>query len=461
VTPLVPIVMFGWIPLTIVLFNKLSPQRAVVISTVGGVLFIPMWSYALPAFAIYDKITAISVSLLCGEIFSSAKNRYPLKMTPFDIPMIVYCLFSPLLSCIANSLRLYDGLAYAFSNFLHWGVFYWIGRRYFREPAALRELTRGLLIGGLLYFPLIVYEVRMSPQLSRIVYGFFPHSFLQHIRYGGYRPIVFMQHGLMVALWMAITAMTAFWLWRSKDERKVKGVPIFFAVIALVTGTVFCKSANGIIYMSLGILLFFIYKRNGSTKLLRWAMLLIPAYIVLRLSGVLSAENVLGYIRKYFDQDRVGSLSIRLVQEDLFGMKALEQPLLGWGIISRGWPTDPRTGETLVSMVDSLWVIILSSYGLLGLGSFFTALGIGPFMVFSKFAKRQNASSLAQNTYQVDAIILGLASTFFLSDSLLNAMENPVYALCSGALITYYLRVSAPALEELPSDGLMYVSAPT
>ena len=60
------------------------------------------------------------------------------------------------------------------------------------------------VLGGLIYVPLCLFEVRMSPQLHNMVYGFAQHSFGQTVRGGGWRPMVFMQHGLAVGLFMSV-----------------------------------------------------------------------------------------------------------------------------------------------------------------------------------------------------------------------------------------------------------------
>ena len=45
----------------------------------------------------------------------------------------------------------------------------------------------------------MLVEVRLSPQINTWIYGFFQHDFIQMMRYGGFRPIVFLPHGLWVA----------------------------------------------------------------------------------------------------------------------------------------------------------------------------------------------------------------------------------------------------------------------
>ena len=66
------------------------------------------------------------------------------------------------------------------------------------DPASQRTLLISIFIGGLLYVPLCLFEIRMSPQLHKLVYGFHQHIFAQTFRFEGWRPTVFLQHGLAV-----------------------------------------------------------------------------------------------------------------------------------------------------------------------------------------------------------------------------------------------------------------------
>src|SRR5439155_21163091 len=97
-------------------------------------------------------------------------------------------------------------------------------------------------IGGLVYVPLCWFEVRMSPQLHVWVYGVRHHAFVQQMRDGGYRPMVFMQHGLMVAMWMAMTSLIGCWLWKAKTIRQIGDVPMYVLVPAMLLTVYLCKS---------------------------------------------------------------------------------------------------------------------------------------------------------------------------------------------------------------------------
>ncbi|PKL39697.1 MAG: hypothetical protein CVV44_05600 [Spirochaetae bacterium HGW-Spirochaetae-1] len=421
---LVPVMMWGWIPFTIFLFRRFTIQKAILISVIGGVLFLPVTEYDLPMIE-YEKNTAIALSLLGGIIFSGKFSDITFRPGKIDIPIITYCIISPLLSIFANGLGVYNAVAAAVQTSLDWGIFYLAGRMFFTDKVALRHLVGGIIIGGLIYAPLALFEVRMSPQLSIIVYGFFPSSFLQQIRYGGFRPIVFMTHGLMVSLWMAATFTVSFWLFRAKEITEINKIPMILVVLLLLITTVLCKSANGFVFIILGILSYYLCKILKSTMMLKIIILVIPLYLILRVSGVLPTETLIDYLAKIFDAERIESLSVRLFQEEVFGRKALEHPLLGWGWMDFAWPLDPFTGINAVRMIDAYYIIIFGVRGFLGLASLYAVLLSGPWIIM-KF----------KNTY-IDAMVLSIIVIFFAIDTLINGMINPVYILIAGALIGF------------------------
>ena len=437
-----PIALIGWIAVVIALFNTHTPRKATIIAVMGAFLFLPMSLIDLPLLPSLNKTTSISFGIVLGELLSGSRQKNPFKLSGFDVPMVLWCFLSPLLTSLSNGLGLYDGFSNILANFFSWGVIFWAGRRYFGSPESIRDLTNAILIGGLLYVPVVLFEVRMSPKLHLSIYGFFQHSFDQHFRYGGYRPIGFMQHGLMVALWMAEATTTAFWLWRSRCVEKAWKVPIALAFLAFAGSVVLCKSGNGAVFTLLGILTYFVYSSKRSSKLLKWFILFIPCYFFFRLSNIVTIPQIEAQIARFFDPERVASLVIRLRQENLFGDRALLRPFLGWGGYGRGWPVDPETGAQLIQMVDSFWIIVFSTSGIFGLFSIYASLGLGPLSVLAKSGVPKGVDGESPNPFKADAVVLSLVVTFFLLDSLINSMVSPVYILCAGALASYYERGS-------------------
>ncbi|HPL17664.1 MAG TPA: hypothetical protein PL180_13295 [Spirochaetota bacterium] len=421
---LVPVMMWGWIPVTIILFRKFAPQKAILISVIGGILFLPATAFDIPVI-LYNKETAIAISLLWGIIFSYKKSVPSFSTKPFNIPIILWCIMSPFLSILTNGLGLYNAVAAVIESSLAYGVFYVIGRIYFSDKDALRLLTTGIIVGGLIYVPFALFEVRMSPQLSNIFYGFFPHSFAQHFRYDGYRPIVFMQHGLMVAMWMSVTFTVSLWLYGTREVVTLKKIPMSVVIIFLLITTVLCKSANGWIYSMSGVFAYYYYKKTKSTLIFKLLVLAIPVYLILRVSGILPINAIIDFSASIFDAERVDSLAVRLFQEDVFSQKALENPLFGWGWMGRAWPRNMATGEDVVQMIDSLYLIAFSNYGLFGLFSLYAVLLLGPWKV------------MKSRTESIDAIVLGVILIFFTIDTLINGMVNSVFILTAGALSGY------------------------
>src|SRR5262245_36172231 len=251
VTVLVPITLYGWIVVAIGLFAVLPPRRAVLCAYLLAWLLLPQAGIPFSGFPDLNKISATSLGAFVGVVLFDAGRLLRYRPSWVDIPIIVWCL-SSLPSSLTNELppeatsALYDGLSGVMKDIFLWGIPYLIGRLYFTDLAALRELAIGIFLGGLLYLPLCAYELKMSPHLHQMVYGFHPSSFLMTLRYGGYRPMVFMQHGLMVGMWMTSASLVGIWLWQFGALRSVLHVPMLRLVPALVIGTGMCKS-DGVI----------------------------------------------------------------------------------------------------------------------------------------------------------------------------------------------------------------------
>ena len=107
----------------------------------------------------------------------------------------------------------------------------------------------------------------MSPQLHRLLYGYHQHSFIQQVRDSGFRPMVFMQHGLMVATFMATGTLVAYWLWRSRDRLPFFGIPSGWVVTLLGVTTVLCKSLAAVGLLLAGVLLLEASRRLRSSAL--------------------------------------------------------------------------------------------------------------------------------------------------------------------------------------------------
>ncbi len=443
-----PIALLSWIPITLILFANFQNHRAAFYSILIGWLFLPQSVIALPGLPDFSKSLAISVSVLFGLIiFDSAKLR-ELKISKFDIPILIF-LLTPIATSLSNGLGLWDGLSSSVGTIMIWGIPYMVGRIYFNELTRASELFHLVIVGGLIYVPFVLFEARMSPKLHDMVYGYTQHSWAQHIRYGGWRPKVFMQHGLMVALWMAITAIAAFWNWRIGLHKKILGLPAFFVFAVLCIATLLCKSGNGLIILVIGCLSYLPFRLMRSTILLILLLLSLPVYMGVRSTATWDGVEALEILSMVVDDERTGSVRARMKQEDHFSEKALERPFLGWGGWKRSFPYNDK-GRQMTRGVDALWVIIFGKNGYIGLAGLVLTVMTGSWLILRSYKTRRE--SLSGNDYDF-VIALAVIPVLFMLDCLYNAMISPVYILISGSLVALYLSESVTNNDLLENDS--------
>jgi hypothetical protein len=308
-----------------------------------------------------------------------------------------------------------------------------LGRLYLGDPDSFRLLTVAIVLGALLYVPLCLYEIRMSPQLHRLVYGYHQHEFLQTIRYGGYRPMVFMEHGLALGLWMVAATLLALWLaW----TRALPGLPwlpgrrplpMLGVAVVLLAASILCKSTGALVLGSLGAAVLFLARRGLGTVMVAVLLTAAPLYITVRATGAWSGRELVEWVDVNLDRERAQSLHFRLTNENLLAEKALERPGFGWGGWGRARVHDDEDKD--VSVADGLWIIALGNRGFFGLASLYLALLL-PTARFVWHQRSEFGLQPALSPAAAGAVLLALV----VIDSLLNAQVNPVFLLAAGGL---------------------------
>ncbi len=425
-TILVPVALFGWIPLILVLFLLLTPRRAVIVAFIGAWLFLPMAGYSIEGLPNFTKMTATSYGAMLGVVLFDAARLIRFRPSWIDIPIVVYCAV-PMASSLSNGLGLYDGATSVLHTTISWGLPYLIGRLYFSDLAGLRELAIGIFIGGLIYVPLCLYEIRMSPQLHTMIYGFHQHSFAQTKRFGGWRPVVFMQHGLAVGFWMTVASLTGIWLWHSGSLRRIFNVPMGILCAAVFVTTLMCKSVNALVALILGVSSLWITRLAHLRLALVCILLISPTYMLTRVSGMWSGAHLVDLISNLINEDKSQSVNARLRYEELLINKALQRPAFGWGGWGRNRVYD-ESGKDL-TVTDGLWVITLGKTGFVGLCAL-TATFLVPLTLLLWRWPIGMWYHPATAPAAVLAVLLGL----FMVDNLLNAMLNPIFTLGAGGL---------------------------
>ena len=88
-TALVPIVMYGWIPLILFLFALLPARKAVLAAFLVGWLFLPEAGFKFSGLPDYTKITATNLGVLLGAVFFDSGRVTRFRPRFFDLPALV------------------------------------------------------------------------------------------------------------------------------------------------------------------------------------------------------------------------------------------------------------------------------------------------------------------------------------------------------------------------------------
>jgi hypothetical protein len=421
---LIPIALFGWPFASVLFFSFTSPRNAVLFSLLGAWLFLPMASYSFPGIPDYGKMTAASFGAILGTAIYVPTKIAKLKSSLLDIPMAVFCI-SPLLSSLSNGLGAYDGLSGCLGQFTTWGLPYLIGRIHFDSLESVAVLTKWLFYAGLVYLPFCLIEVRMSPQLHSWVYGYFQHSFAQTRRLGGWRPVVFMQHGLMVGMWMCMTSLIGIGLWKKRLPKSLFGQPVIYFIVGLMITAILCRSTGAIVLLALGWIVLVGMKSIPSWFWLIGLSSIAPVYMSCRISGW-SGESLLRALSYVSERDK--SLEFRMKNEDLLIDKAMKSPLFGWGGWGRNRVKNDQGKD--ISVTDGLWTIVLGTKGFLGLVSI-SLVFILPVWVYVFY----QPSNQWLNYDYISPTLLAVVCSLYWIDCLPNAMINPIFTLCIAALV--------------------------
>lgn len=454
-TPQAQLALLIWLPIVFYFFTIYPPRTAVIVSFIGGVLFLPQRAgFALPLIPDYAGMVATCYAIGLALFVYDSQRLSKLQLTWIDAPMVIWCL-CPMLSSLTNGLGFYDGFNAVLTQTAIWGLPYFLGRLYLNNLSGMRELAINMLRGGLIYVPLCLYEGRFSPQLHRMVYGYFAHSsgIRQAMRYGGYRPNVFMEHGLMVGMWMMTVALVCIWLSQSQAIKQVWGQSLGVLNVVFFLILLWCRSTGAYAYMIFGLLIMFVAKWTKTTLPLLLLIVGMSYYLYSGAIGTFDGEGVTSMIAERFNEDRAASLAFRFDNEDLLAEKAREQMIFGWGGWGRNRVYDYNWEGVLedISTTDSMWIIAFGVNGALGLASV-TASLLLPVVCFNF----RYPASLWFAPHVAPAAVLAVCTTLFMLDSVLNNMYNPIFAMISGGLsaIAAQPRESA-APKKIPRSKLL------
>ncbi len=372
------------------LFVSLPPGRALIWSLLGAYLLLPPppAEFDFPLMPALDKGSLPNLAILIVVFFVLPQRP---KLLPDNIVarwLLGLLILSPVLTVFTNGepliftegfvrgLYLQDAIAQPINQFITI-IGFLMARALLRTREDQRDLLFALAIAGLAYSLPILMEVRLSPQLNNWVYGYYQHLFSQTIRGGGYRPMVFLYHGIWLAYFVLTALLATLTLWKADTSRT--RAKYLIAVFYLAAVLVLCKTLATLIYAGAAGLLIVALNTRAQVKIASVLAVMMLAYPVLKTTGLVPSDAIIAQAEKV-SAERAHSLSFRIENEDILLDHAMRKPLFGWGIWGRNHIHDPTTG-LITSVTDGYWIIVLGVWGWVGYIAEFGLMALPIFLI--------------------------------------------------------------------------------
>ena len=267
--PLAYLMLAIWPAVCLMLFRRLKVERALIWSLLGGYLFLPpLTEVNLPLVPAMDKTSIPNLAVLLITMFMIREKVQIWPQSRVAAMLVFGFLFCAIPTVMTNLDPIFfevlgdaDPIQFIVDmlpgqNIRDIGsvmigqllmiVPFLLARHFLSSDDGLREILMAFMVGALIYSIPSLIEIRLSPQINTWVYGFFQHSFAQTIRGGGYRPIVFLPHGLWLALFVCAGLMAAAAL--IPTVKTIDRTKYILATAYLAVLLVLCKSLAAFAY---------------------------------------------------------------------------------------------------------------------------------------------------------------------------------------------------------------------
>lgn len=418
--------------------RRWPPLTAAMIVVVGGAMFLPSHTaFNLPVLPPLNKEVIPALSAL----FAFAVSRPgALKAKAFRGPdgLMLIGAAATMFTALGNSdplvygpvvlpaQTLYDGFVDGVEVLIFWFPAFYLGRALVRNSRDLLQMVRFMVIAGLIYCIPIIIELRLSPRMHEWFYGFHQTQFLQTMRYGGYRPKVFMRHGLNVALFMTVASLLAVVLWRAARPLRTFWTPGRAAVF-LVVIVVLCKSTGAYFHLAVMLPLCLFASPRVQGRVALGIAVIVIGYPLLRLNDYVPVQGITDWMKVNVNEERALSLWFRLDTEGQVLERARDRFLFGWGGYGRPYIYDAISGRQ-ISVLDGYWVQELGQHGLVG---FLCVFGM---MCWPVLALARNLSKVTDPKTQTLLAGVGLTSILYVFDWLPNSSISKELTFMVGGL---------------------------
>ncbi len=369
--------LIAWPVVAVVFYRRLSLPAALTLTILGGYLLLPTrYGVDLPILPELNKTTIPVLSALILTIVTLQKGPTDTLVLPGWIPrepvsvglmlMLVLGAFGTFATNtdtlvygprVLQALSVYDAFSMVLELLLLMVPFL-LGRKVLASREAQAALLYILTFAALVYTVPTLVEVRLSPQINTWIYGFFPHSFAQHMRGDGFRPVVFLNHGLALSLFFTFSVLAARGIMRlSKPQDRLK----WAVAAAWLFATMFLTKSLGPLMITVVLIpvLLFLSIRLQLLAVAGIAVIMLT-YPMLRAAHLIPVDEVMSFVED-FNPARAASLNTRVENEEILLEKAQQRPVFGWGVWGRQRVFDSE-GRNL-SITDGTWIIELGAGG--------------------------------------------------------------------------------------------------
>ncbi|WP_439523596.1 O-antigen ligase family protein [Marivita sp.] len=429
-----------WPLVTVFLFLKLPPGRAVIATLLIGYLFLPEppAGFDFPLIPPLTKHTIPALSALLMWVWLYPQDMNLMPRSPVSVCLLLLFVFSPVATTVLNLYPIYwgeffiqamslkDALGLVIQQVLLIIPFL-LARRFLYRAEDQRDLMYAFLFGGLLYSLPMLLEIRLSPQLNMWIYGYYQHDFVQTIRFGGYRPMVFLYHGIWAAFYLLMAVLSAYALWKTRQAKS--RWKLLLIALYLTAVLVLAKSLGAWLFAAVLVPTIVLFGPRWQMRLAVLIATFAIAYPALKGVDLIPQGKIL-WAADSIDPERAASLAFRFGNENMLLERAKEKPLFGWGTYNRNQILDLATGE-VETVTDGRWVILIGQFGWLGFLAEFGLLVLPVLFLWRETRYRQ------PEDYSPLIVPLSLILAVNVFDMLPNATLTPLTWLMAGALTGY------------------------
>lgn len=430
-------VMLFWPFMAIYLYKTRTIQVATVWVILGGFMFLPVGTEIdLPFIPAFGKNSIPVISALIGCWFVVKKPIHYFKNKGLTKLLVLMLIIGPFITVMNNQEALIVGGRYlpglsmhdAFSTIVNQILLitpFFIGWQFFRTYENHLLIFKIIVVAGLFYSILILFEVRMSPQLHTWIYGYFPDSFAQQKRDGGFRAVVFMGHGLWVAFFTAVVLISATALWKNKKKIRHFSPAVISYYFLMVL--ILCKSLASLLYGVFGLVVIKLAKPRTQIRVALILATLAMFYPTMSIMKIFPHHELIE-VATTISPERAGSLDYRFKNENILLARGREKFFFGWGGWGRSRVYNEETGRD-ESVTDGRWIITFGQFGFLGFIAEFGVLAIT--IIRASQAAKIVKSKEELVLLSAHALLVGL----IMIDQLPNASLAPWLWLLAGILL--------------------------